>query len=85
MTHATGFCGTVFGDRWNRLDLRLSNIFKFGGKRTVDANFDIDNALNSDAALPENATYCGTNSGAWLLPTSVIQGRIITFGFRWDF
>ena len=26
--------------------------------------------------LTETATYSGTNGGAWLLPTSVIQGRI---------
>jgi hypothetical protein len=83
--NATGFFGTAFGDRLNQLDLRFSKIFKFGRKNTLDANFDIYNAFNSDAVLLESATYSGVNGGTWLLPTSVIQGRIIKFGFRWDF
>jgi hypothetical protein len=77
--------GSQFGDRLNQLDIRFSKIFKFGSKSTVDANFDIYNAFNSDAVLTETATYSGTNGGAWLLPTSVLQGRIIKFGVRWDF
>jgi hypothetical protein len=39
---------------------------------TLDANFDIYNAFNSDAVLTETTTYSGVNGGAWLLPTSVI-------------
>jgi hypothetical protein len=77
--------GTLFGDRLNQLDLRFSKILKFGGRSTLDLNFDIYNALNSDAVLTEQAAYSGTNGGAWLLPTSVLQGRIIKFGARWDF
>ncbi len=77
--------GTDFGDRLNQLDVRFSKIFKFGSKNTLDANFDIYNAFNSDAVLSENAAYSGANGGAWLLPTTVLQGRIIKFGVRWDF
>jgi hypothetical protein len=83
--NATGFFGTEFGDRLNQLDLRFSKIFKFGSKTTLDANFDIYNAFGSDAVLTESATYTGATGGAWLLPTSVIQGRIIKFGVRLDF
>jgi hypothetical protein len=75
----------AYGDRLNQFDLRFSRIFKFGERGTLDANFDIYNAFNSDAVLTENATYSGANGGAWLLPTSVIVGRIIKFGGRWDF
>jgi hypothetical protein len=82
--NATGFFGTTYGDRLNQLDFRVSKIFKFG-KSTLDANFDLYNAFNSDAALTENATYSGANGGAWQLPTSVIQGRIVKFGVRLDF
>ncbi len=77
--------GTEFGDRLNQLDVRFSKIFKFGSKNTIDANFDIYNAFNSDAVLSEQSAYSGTNGGAWLLPTTVLQGRIIKFGVRWDF
>jgi hypothetical protein len=76
---------STYGDRLNQFDLRFSKIFKFGERGTMDANFDIYNAFNSDAVLTETATYSGVNGGAWLLPTSVIVGRIIKFGVRWDF
>jgi len=75
---------TVFSDRLNQLDIRFSKIFRIG-KGTFDANFDIYNSFNSDAQLALNTTYSGVNGGTWLRPTSVIQGRIIKFGFRWDF
>jgi hypothetical protein len=81
---AAGLFGTTFGDRLNQLDIRVSKIFRLG-KSTLDANFDIYNSFNSDAVLTETATYSGSNGGAWLLPTSVLQGRIIKFGVRWDF
>jgi hypothetical protein len=82
---AAGLFGAYYGDRLNQLDIRLSKIFRFGGRNTLDANFDVYNAFNSDAVLLETSTYSGANGGAWLLPTSVIQGRIIKFGVRWDF
>ena len=37
---------TIFGDRLNQLDLRFSKIFRIA-RGTVDANFDIYNAINS--------------------------------------
>jgi len=80
----TPLFGSLFGDRLNQLDLRFSKIFHFG-RSTLDANFDIYNALNSDAVLSEQTAYSGANGGAWLTPTSVLQGRIIKFGVRWDF
>ena len=76
---------TVFGDRLNQLDLRFSKILRLREGTTLDANFDIYNTLNSDAAITETATYSGVNGGAWRKPTGVIQGRIFKFGMRWDF
>ena len=76
---------SAFGDRLNRLDLRFSKIFRFREGNTLDANFDIYNSTNSDAALTETTTYSGVNGGAWRKPTGVIQGRIFKFGLRWDF
>jgi len=75
---------TVFGDRLNQLDIRFTKIFKIGGG-TLDTDFDLYNAFNSDASLSLNNTYSGTNGGAWLKPTAIIQGRIFKAGFRWDF
>lgn len=76
---------TLFGDRLYQLDLRFSRIFRLHERHSVDANFDIYNALNSDAATAETTTYSGVNGGAWRKPTGVIQGRIFKFGMRWDF
>jgi len=76
---------TITGDRVNQLDLRFSRILKLGKGGTVDLNFDIYNSLNEDAVLTETTGYSGVNGGAWLKPASVIQGRILKFGARWDF
>jgi hypothetical protein len=75
---------TVLGDRLNQFDLRFSRIFRFAGT-SLDANLDLYNAFNSDAVLAYTAGYSGVNGGAWLRPTTLIQGRIIKFGLRWDF
>ena len=75
---------TVFGDRLNQLDIRLAKIFKIGNG-TLDADFDLYNAFNSDASLALTSAYNGTNGGAWLKPTAIIQGRIFKAGVRWDF
>jgi hypothetical protein len=75
---------TVFGDRLNQLDVRFAKIFKVG-RSTIDADFDLYNAFNSDAALAYTSSYNGANGGAWLKPTAAIQGRIFKMGVRWDF
>jgi hypothetical protein len=75
---------TVFGDRLNQLDIRFAKIFKIG-KSTLDADFDLYNAFNSDAVLTYTNSYSGANGGAWLKPTAIIQGRIFKAGVRWDF
>jgi hypothetical protein len=76
---------TVFGDRLYQVDLRFTKVIRIRERNTIDANFDIYNALNSDAATAETTTYAGANGGAWRKPTGVIQGRIFKFGMRWDF
>jgi Carboxypeptidase regulatory-like domain len=75
---------TAFGDRLNQLDIRFARIFKIG-RSTLDADFDLYNAFNSDASLALTSSYGGTNGGAWLKPTAIIQGRIFKAGIRWDF
>jgi hypothetical protein len=75
---------TVFGDRLNQIDLRFSRIFRFG-TGTLDANVDLYNAFNSDAALSFTNSYSGVNGGAWMRPTAIVQGRLLKLGVRWDF
>ena len=75
---------TTYSDRLNQLDLRFSKIFKIG-RSSLDANFDVYNSFNSDAILALTTAYSGVNGGTWRRPTSIIQGRIIKLGVRWDF
>ena len=72
--------GTMWGDRLNQMDLRLSKILRFGTTR-LDLNVDFYNALNSDAILAQQNAYGAT----WQNALGVIQPRFVKFGARWDF
>jgi hypothetical protein len=74
--------GTLYGDRVNEVDLRLAKILKFGRTRT-NVGFDIYNILNSAAVLSYNQSYSAT--GAWLVPTGVLQPRFWKFSVQVDF
>jgi hypothetical protein len=75
--------GSLYGDRVNELDLRLSKILKFGTTR-ARVSVDMYNALNSAAVLTYNQIYSPTSS-AWLTPTSVLAARVIKIGASFDF
>lgn len=72
--------GTLYGDRLNQLDFRLSKIFRFGTRR-IQANMDVYNMLNGAAVLAQNNNF-GT---AWLVPSQVLQGRLVRFSGQFDF
>ena len=72
--------GTLYGDRLNQIDLRLTKIVNVGRGR-VDLNVDFYNAFNSDAVVAENFTF----GPAWRRPLTVIQPRFVKFAARWDF
>ena len=73
--------GTMYGDRMNQLDFRVSKIFRLPGNRRIQANLDLFNALNASSVLAQNNTY----GSSWLRPTNVIQGRLVKFGGQFDF
>ncbi len=75
--------GSLYGDRVNELDLRLSKVLKFGHTRTK-ISMDLYNALNSPAVLTYNQTYNPATT-TWLTPTSVLAARVIKFGASFDF
>ncbi|HVZ20102.1 MAG TPA: carboxypeptidase regulatory-like domain-containing protein [Vicinamibacterales bacterium] len=75
--------GSLYGDRVNELDLRLSKVLKFNRTRTL-ISLDLYNALNSAAVLTYNNTYSPTSS-AWLTPTSVLAARVLKIGASFDF
>jgi hypothetical protein len=73
--------GTMYGDRMNQLDFRVSKIFRMPGNRRIQANLDLFNALNASSVLAQNNTY----GPSWLRPTTIIQGRLVKFGGQFDF
>jgi hypothetical protein len=69
--------GTLFGDRVNRLDLRLTKTLRAG--RTQYAPYiDILNLLNAAPALAQNNTY----GPLWQVPSSIQPGRMLQVGTR---
>jgi hypothetical protein len=72
--------GTVYGDRLNWIDLRLTKIVNVGRGR-VDLNVDFYNAFNSDAVIAENSAF----GQFWRRPLTVHQPRFVKFAARWDF
>jgi hypothetical protein len=75
--------GSLYGDRVNELDLRLSKILKFGRTR-AKVSVDLYNALNSSAVLTYNQTYNPATT-TWLTPTSVLNARVIKIGASFNF
>lgn len=64
-------------DRLNQLDLRGSKSFKVGRSR-IEAQLEVFNTLNSDAADTVRSTNFGT--AAYHQAASAVQGRIIRVG-----
>ena len=49
--------GTMFADRLNQLDIRLSKLFRFDADRELRLMLDAYNMLNDNAPLAINDTY----------------------------
>jgi hypothetical protein len=71
--------GSMYGDRLNQLDLRVSKAMPFRGSR-ARVNVDLYNALNSSAVLGQNNSY-----GAWLRPTVILTARFVKVSAQIDF
>ena len=69
---------TMYNERLNQLDLRVSKIFKLPAGRTIQANMDVYNAPNVDTILSQNNTY-GT---LWQKPSSILQARFFKFSVQ---
>ena len=73
--------GTMYGDRLNQLDARLTKTFRFGGTRRLQAMFDFYNLLNVGPVLVLNNTY----GAAWQTPTAILPGRLFKMGVHINF
>jgi hypothetical protein len=71
---------TLFTDRVNQVDLRLSKALKFERCR-VEAIADFYNILNTAPIL----TYTTTYGPTWLAPSSILQSAYVKLGGRLSF
>jgi hypothetical protein len=65
--------GSMYGNRLNQVDFRVAKILRFGGAKTT-IGADLYNVLNSSAILTYNNVF--VPGGPWLLPNSVLTGRL---------
>ena len=73
--------GTVYGERFHQVDLRLTKIFSLGGTVRLRAMFDLFNLFNANAVT--NEEY-GLGS-RYLNPVAIMPGRLGKFAFQFDF
>ena len=45
---------------------------------------DVFNLANASTVLAQNTTY-GTNGATWLVPQTILQGRLVKFGVNVSF
>ena len=72
--------GTMYGDRLNQVDFRVSKIVRFSAKGRIQGNVDLYNLFNANPVLALNNTY-GT---AWQRPLQILQGRLLKFSVQLD-
>ena len=72
--------GTLYGDRFTQVDVRVGKNVRIGRAR-IAASLDVYNMLNSSAVLTQNNTV----GPLWRSPTNILQGRLIKFGAQFDF
>jgi hypothetical protein len=72
--------GTLYGDRINQIDLRVSKLLRYGRTRTR-LSVDLYNALNASTT----ESYQQTFGGSWLQPRSIMAARIVKLSAQLDF
>jgi hypothetical protein len=75
--------GTLFSDRLNQLDFRVSKVFRLDKSRT-SLNFDLYNALNANPVTLLNMNYTG-NGSTWQQPQGILPARLFKMSVQFDF
>jgi hypothetical protein len=76
--------GTMYGDRINQVDLRVSKILRFGRSRT-NVGVDLYNLFNTSATYQYFQNYDPTRPQVWLQPTSLVSARFAKLSVQVDF
>jgi hypothetical protein len=71
----------MFVERMHEVDYRTTKIFKAGGSRRVQVNFDLFNLFNASSVLSVNNTF----GPQWQQPRSILQGRLVKFSGQLEF
>ena len=71
--------GTMYGERANQLDVRISKLFRLGLTRLA-VNFDLANLLNDNAVLLYN-----NNFATWQVPQSIHDARLAKISVQVDY
>src|SRR5262249_27086785 len=71
--------GSMYGDRANQLDVRLSKVLRFAARRAL-VNLDVYNVLNRNPVLQENASYA-----VWRTPQRIMDARLLKISAQFDF
>jgi hypothetical protein len=72
--------GTMFEDRINQLDLRVTRTFRFRGTR-IEPMADLYNVFNASPILTQQTRF----GPVWRTPTSILEARLFKFGVKLDF
>ena len=78
---------TLYSDRRNNIDFRVSKILRYGRTRT-QVGIDIYNILNSDTITSYNTAYVpptATAGSNWLTPSAIATARYVKFNVQVDF
>ncbi len=76
---------SLYGDRIQQVDLRLTRNFALSRSRKLQGNFDIYNILNASTAQNEQATYRPGPANQWRNPIQIMGGRLIKFSAQLTF
>jgi hypothetical protein len=72
--------GTLYGDRLNQIDFRLTKAFKVNSVR-IEPQIDLYNMFNANPVLAYNSTF----GPAWQNPALILKGRLVKFGAQVKF
>jgi len=81
--------GTLFGERLNQVDFRLTKTFHVQKTRRFQLFYDVYNLLNASPVLAYNANFSAAGPPRtiasrptydWPVPTTILQGRLTKIG-----
>jgi len=76
--------GTMYGDRLNKVDFRVSKIFRFGSQR-ANVGVDFFNVFNANSVVQYFQTLNTATPLAYLQPADLVAARFAKISVQFDF